>query len=473
MRRHEVVLYNPRAVFFTLPLALVALGSRLDPRRYTVRVVDGRLESDPVATLQREAENALCVGMTVLTGAPIRDALHATRAIRQRRPDLPIIWGGWHPSLFPAATVEEAGLDACVMGQGEETFAEIVDRLAEGDRALKGVEGAAVRQPGGGDALVNSSRAFQDINEFPEHDFGLIPLERYFALKGQRQLDYVSSQGCRFRCSFCADPYVYRRSWSGYRPERVGDELERLWHRYRFEDVAFQDETFFTSAKRVAAIADEILKRGLRFTWTATMRADQGARLDDTVMAACVRSGLRRVMVGVEAGSQPLMDAIHKDVRIDQVWTTAATFQRHGLKGLFNFIVGFPGETKESIDETLRMARRIRTMSSAFEVALFYYKPYPGNPLADALAEQNFEWPGDLEAWSDFDYVGTPSSWLDQRIKRRIERFKFYQRIGWSRSSWTRAPVQALARWRCMNEMYGVPVEKLLIERWRRPAELS
>src|ERR671932_2059678 len=142
MNRHKVVLYNPRAVFYTMPLALIAIGSRLDPARFEVKIVDARIERDPIGALLAELDDALCLGVTVLTGAPIRDALAASRAAKAQRPDLPIIWGGWHPSLFPEQCLQEASVDAVVIGQGEETFAEIVERLANG-RDLNGVMGCA------------------------------------------------------------------------------------------------------------------------------------------------------------------------------------------------------------------------------------------------------------------------------------------------------------------------------------------
>ena len=89
----------------------------------------------------------------------------------------------------------------------------------------------------------------------PAHDYDLIPVERYFLAKRRRQLDYASSQGCRFRCSFCADPGVYKRGWSGLPPERVADEAAAHWRRHAFEELAFQDETFFTQPARVTAPA--------------------------------------------------------------------------------------------------------------------------------------------------------------------------------------------------------------------------
>jgi hypothetical protein len=107
--RHKIVLYNPHAVFWTMPLGLLAVGSALDPERYDVRIIDGRLEEDAVERLVAECAEALCMGVGVLTGDPIRDALKASRAVRAAHPDLPIVWGGWHPSLFPEECLTRQG----------------------------------------------------------------------------------------------------------------------------------------------------------------------------------------------------------------------------------------------------------------------------------------------------------------------------------------------------------------------------
>src|SRR5438094_7736119 len=227
--RHKVVLYNPRAVFHTMPLGLLAVGSRLDPNRYNVKILDGRLERDPIAATLAALDGALCLGIGVLTGAPIRDALLLSRAVKQRYPTMPVVWGGWQPSLFPEQCLHEASVDAVVIAQGENTFADVVERFA-GGATLDGVAGCAYRR--GQDVAIERPRLLGDINEFPAHDYRLIEVERYFALKRWRQLDYISSQGCRFRCTFCADPYVYKRGWTGLEPARIAEEVQRWWKQY-------------------------------------------------------------------------------------------------------------------------------------------------------------------------------------------------------------------------------------------------
>ncbi|MGH2536252.1 MAG: B12-binding domain-containing radical SAM protein [Candidatus Promineifilaceae bacterium] len=465
----KIVLYNPKAVFWTMPLALIAVGSALDRQRYRVVIVDGRLE--PRSRLLEEIQDAACLGITVLTGAPLRDALAVSRAARQARPDLPVVWGGWHPSLFPAMVAAEGSVTAAVTGQGEETFPEILERLAAG-ASLAGVAGCAFSQAGR--PQLNFPRPMRDINAFPRHDYGLIDVERYFDRKGQRQLDYISSQGCRFRCNFCADPAVFNRGWYGYTPERMLAEIGDLWRRHRFNDLSFQDETYFTHQKRVAAVAEGFLRQGFEFSWFGTLRADQGRRLDDEVLALCARSGLRRVMIGLEAGAQETVDWIQKDIKIEDMWLTAEKLIRQRIGAIINVIVGFPGERPESVAETLRVARQLRAMSPTFELAVFYFKPYPGNPIADRLQAEAYRFPQTLEEWADFDYIGSGNEWLSPAQQREIEAFKFYQRFAYSGNrSLARLPLRLLSRWRLERRVYAFPLERRLVERLRPAQALS
>ena len=468
--RQKVLLYNPRAVFYTMPLALVAIGSALDPAKYDVRIVDGRLEDDPIASLLGDLDDALCLGITVHTGDPIRDALEVTRAVKARRPDLPVIWGGWHASLFPLETLADPAIDVTAQGQGEVTFVELVERLARGED-LAGLRGIARRVDG--KPVLHPPRPLADMNTLPPANYDLISVERYFELKGNRQFDYISSAGCNFRCAFCADPFVYQRRWTAIEPARMGEEIGKLWHRYHFTDLAFQDETFFTRKERVAAVAEEFLRRDLRFTWTGTMRADQCVRLPDDMLKSCVRSGLRRVMIGVESGSQEMLDWMSKDIKVEQVIEAAERCVRHGIGAIFPFIVGFPGETDASVQATLAMIKRLRAMSPEFETPLFYYKPYPGSLIAEDVVRNGFKLPETLEEWARFDFVGSSGPWVTPDKHELIERFKFYNRFAGGPRTWARWPLQKLARWRCDRDYYGIPLEKVVVERLKPQPRLS
>ena len=461
VQKQKVVLYNPVSVFYTMPLSLVAIGSHLDTDTCDVRIIDGRLEKNPEATVLREMKDALCLGITVLTGAPIRDALKISRTVKATYPDVPVIWGGWHPSLFPIDSLEDPNIDFTVQGQGEITFRELVERLANhsSPEELNGIA-----QHTNGSVTQHPPRAMTDMNSLAPHDYSLIPVEKYFQFKKQRQLDYISSTGCFWRCAFCADPFVYKRGWTGLTPERVGAELAHLDKQYNLDEVSFQDETFFTYKKRVVAISEELLKHRCDFKWTATMRADQGYKIADETFALMVKSGLRRVLLGIESGSQEMLDWMKKDITLEQVMICAAKLVRHNIGGIFPFIVGFPDEPEESVHASINLANKLRAMSPGFETPFFYFKPYPGSEITQSVVNNGYTMPQTLDEWADFDYIGSSGPWVSESKFKFIERFKFYNRAAWGRSRLARLPLKPIARLRCRKGYYKFPVEKAIIE---------
>lgn len=467
--RRKVVLYNPHAVFFTMPLALLAVGSELDPERYEVVIVDGRLDADAERTVVEHLKDAVCLGVTVLTGAPISDALRISRAAKRAYPEMPVIWGGWHPSMFGIECLAEPAVDVTVQGQGEATFVEIVERLSTG-RSLEGCAGCIYRRSDG-KVIKNAARALLPLESFRPHDYGLIPVERYFELKGKRQLDYISSQGCNFRCAFCSDPYVYGRQWVGLEPQNVASALKTLWLRYRFTDVNFQDETFFTRRDRVQALAQRLIDEGVEVSWAATMRADQGVRLPEELWQLAKRSGLRRLLVGVESGDDALLKRIKKDIKIAQVFETAEHMRALGIAGNFPFIVGFPEESDASVRATIECVKRLRAMSPDFETPIFYFKPYPGSAIVLEAVDKGFRLPDSLAEWSRFDFVaGLPGPWVTQAKFELIERFKFFQELAWKRANTGWDLLQRLARLRCQRDEYRWPLEMGLMN-WLQPRE--
>jgi anaerobic magnesium-protoporphyrin IX monomethyl ester cyclase len=296
-------------------------------------------------------------------------------------------------------------------------------------------------------------------------------VERYFQLKGKRQLDFITSQGCNFRCAFCSDPFVYGRQWVGLEPNRIAHALKELWDLHQFEDVNFQDETFFTKAARVRSLAEQVVSLGMKFTWAATMRADQGVRLPDEVWTLCKQSGLRRLLVGVESGSNAVLKRIRKDIRIEQVYETAEIMRRHGIAGHFPFIVGFPDESAEDVQASLDCAKRLRSMSPDFLTPIFYFKPYPGSALVIEAVAKGFRLPETLDAWSKFDYVaGEPGPWVSPEKFELIERFKFFHELAWKPATRSKRVLQKLARYRCHTDNYRFPVE-MLFTRWLVPAQ--
>lgn len=469
--KKKVVLYNPKAVFFDMPLALLAVASSLDATKYEVVIIDGRLEKEPLLKIEQHLIDTKIFGVTVLTGSPLMDALNVSRYVKTKSPETTVVWGGWHASLFPLQTLEqELSVDVTVQGQGEITFTEIVDAIYGGN-PLKGIKGCAFRK--GETGIKNPPRPMVDMNKLPTVNYSLIHPERYYEKKKTRQLDYISSTGCFFRCSFCADPFVYKRSWTAIEPERMGHELEQIQKLHPFKDLNFQDETFFTYRKRSLAVANEFLHRNLQITWTATMRADQGSRMTQEDFALLAKSGLRRLLIGVESGSQEMMDWMQKDIKLEQVFECADRCRNNDIGAIFPFIVGFPGETQENFNESLQVAKKLAAMSDNFDTPIFYFKPYPGSKITMDAVKDGYELPTSLEEWAKFDYIGSRGPWLTEENYEFVDRFKFYLKAAYGRKRWYRRPIRKLAQWRCTYDFYKFPIEKIVFEKLAPRPELS
>ena len=166
-----------------------------------------------------------------------------------------------------------------------------------------------------------------------------------------------------------------------------------------------------------------------------------------------------------------MLKHIAKDTTVEQVLQSAELCARHGIAVIFSFIVGFPGETAQEVMETVALIKKLRRMSATFDTPVFYYKPYPGSALSRDVES---DIPKDLEGWAQFDYVqGAAGPWVSADTYRFIERFKFYNRHVWPGRNVLHRPLAWLARRRCENDWYGLPLEKTLVERWRPEQRLS
>ena len=472
MKKKKVLLYNPIAVFFDMPLALLAIGSILDPEKYEVIIIDARVEEAPLKLIEAHITDAICFGTTVLTGRPIKNALEVTRAVKKMRKDIPVVWGGWHPSLFPKQTLEdEICIDVTAQGQGEDTFKELVEAFAS-KGPIANVKGICYRDEEG-KVIKNSPRIISAMDRFSNINYDLIDVEKYFEKKGQRQLDYISSTGCYFRCAFCADPFVYNRKWTAISPELMVNKLEELHEKYQFTDVNLQDETYFTYRDRVIEISERLIAKQLNFTWAATMRADQGSRMTLEDFETCAKSGLRRLLIGVESGSQEMMDWLKKDIKIEQVYTCAERCKKLGIAVQFPFIVGFPGETQKSIDETVRVALNLNSMHPNFQTPIFYFKPYPGTTITENVVKEGYALPETLEDWAAFDFVKSSGPWVSPEKYNFFEKFKFYMKFAHSKQRVIYKPLQLFAKLRCKYNFFKFPVEKMFVDVFFKKQELS
>ncbi|MGA2431601.1 MAG: cobalamin-dependent protein, partial [Candidatus Acidiferrum sp.] len=280
LAKRKVVLFYPAydGPPLSAPLCLLSLASPLLAAGFEVTIIDAAIAPDWEARVLREVQDALCLGISVLTGPMIRGAVRIAKLVKQTKPGCPVIFGGWHPSLVPGQTLNERYVDAVVRGQGELTLLEIAQRLAD-RKAFNDVAGVSSKPFG----LTQHSpeRRTALLDDLPMAAFHLTDFDAYERLCGVRKLAYATSVGCPYACNYCTDMVFYKRKFNALSAERVVSEVTGLVERYRIEEVAMLDSNLPVDWRRAVEIAQGFLDSKLRFNWTFQASTDFLCRMSD------------------------------------------------------------------------------------------------------------------------------------------------------------------------------------------------
>jgi radical SAM superfamily enzyme YgiQ (UPF0313 family) len=459
------------------PLALIHLAAPLVAGGHEVRIVDSAVESDPTGAVLEAIDGACALGVSLVTGPMITQGVSVTAAVRAVRPDLPIVAGGWHPSILPEQTLRSPLFDAVVKGQGEITLKEIVARWNAGERDLTGVAGSLFKR--GSELVANEPRGYIDINALPRRPFEIVDFERY-AKKcgGFRWLLYCSSHGCPWDCSYCSNASVYGRNWKPLQAERTVEEMSELAARYSLDVIDIIDDNYLVRRDRAVDIAERLLRKGTKFGYFIQTRTDQIDRLTDEELLLLRRSGLARIFFGIESGSKKVLKTVNKRLDLETAYRTAERCRAAEVEASFNLIFGLPGEEAEDLRATIAMVDNLgrRNPEAAFFTNIF--SPYPGSPIFPEAVRLGVQEPKSLEEWAVFHPKIQKLPWLEGKAHARIQRIRDYIRIGYSARKMVvhrpdglkdlaRRLLQGMARFRLRRLAVGFPVEVWALRAWK------
>ena len=424
--KNTIVLFNPMPVkhsvtipdkkttslqvpLVNVPLSLLAIG-RMVRENLDVRIINAVVDHGYKGMVLDTCENALCLGVSSMTCYQIRDGINVCAAVKERYPELPVIWGGYHPSTEPAQTLENPNIDIVVRGQGELTFKELADRLRNKD-SLQGVPGVSYKD--GSRIINNPDREFEDINNFPPVPYDMIDVERHIKgyKFGTRCIDYYASQGCASACDFCSEPIFCGRRWSGLAPETVVSELGHMAKTYNIDTFMIRDSDFFLNVRRLKELCRLLIEKdpGIRLT-SVNGRMEQLSRLDDSIWELIRKAGIREIFIGFESGHQKALDMMNKGARVSQIKSCVDKCIRHDIDIRGSFMVGIPGvdageEVKSTLDEIHKIicAYGEPGRLDHMDILLSFFTPYPHTKLYEASLKNGLKPLTTLEDWGDFD----------------------------------------------------------------------
>ncbi len=412
--KHPVAIQNKKTTSLQVPLVNVPLSllaiARMVKDDFNVKIINAVVDSNYKEHILAACENALCLAVSSMTCYQIRDGIDVSAAVKERYPDVPIIWGGYHPSTEPIQTLKNPYIDIVIRGQGELTFKDVVERLRD-NHSLKGIQGVSYKDS---ENLINNpDRKFENLNVFPSVPYDMIDIEHHIKgyKFGTRCLDYYTSQGCASGCDFCSEPLFCSRHWSGLEPQKVVSELEYLAKTYNIDTFMIRDSDFFLNIRRVKELCKLLIDKdlGIRLT-SVNGRMEHLSRLDDNIWAFIRRAGIHEIFIGIESGFQDALDAMSKGSKVSQIKICTDKCIKHDIDLRGSFMVGIPGvDTKEEVrttfDEIHKMIRAYGEQDRLehMDILLSFFTPYPHTSLYDASLKYGLKPLNTLAEWGDFD----------------------------------------------------------------------
>jgi anaerobic magnesium-protoporphyrin IX monomethyl ester cyclase len=469
LAKRKVVLFYPPYDGEPLgaPLCMLSLAAPLLAAEFEVCIVDAAIAPDWEERILREVQDALCLGISVLTGPMIRGAIRIAKLVKQTKPGVLVIFGGWHPSLVPGQTLNERYVDAVVRGQGELTLLEVAQRLADG-KTFNDVAGVSSKPFG----LTQHSpeRRTALLDDLPMPAFHLTDFDAYERACGIRKLAYATSVGCPYACNYCTDMVFYKRKFNALTAERVITEVTDLVERYRIDEVAMLDSNLPVDWRRAVEIAQGFLDSKLRFNWTFQASTDFLCRMSDDDVRMLGESGVSHMGFGTESTSAEVLKLMNKrHQHLNEMYETARKAALGGIHVTFNLIFGYPGETEANRIETLRTMSDIARQFWNVSFSPNIFTAYPGIPIWPQLRELGMHEPQSLNEWVDLPLGKSALPWLQggelARLRKMLEFFLLNNQLRKATKNHPtlrqglRRALGAPLRWRIRANKYSFPWE--------------
>ena len=483
-RKKKLVLYQPAQVDERLglpsskdllPLEMLTISAWPLQDGYEIVIIDGSIVPPERAHEQvlEACEGALLYATTGILGYMVYDGLQCSRKVKARFPDLPMFIGGWFASVRPDLQLSTGLYDAVVLGQGEISFRELVQAVESGAK-LDGVAGLALLRDGqvvntprrgvaGWDKCLNVPWHLLDIEPYKLHQMRAASHKDVLRMPtpksiGDRRpyfgITYFSSYGCPEPCTFCCSPIVTDRRWKAMPADRMLDDLSELHERWGFDVVRFHDANFGVMEKRSRDFAKGILDRGLRIHWNAFIETHSILHYKPDTLDMLVASGLYVAEIGAEAGTDDMMKKIGKPIHGDDNVLAAMELDKRGICANLTYIIGYPGESKESMLATIDQCRRVHVACPLSRATVWPFRPIPGTAMWDQAIAEGYAPPTRLEDFGSLGQYHLEETWIGRIPEEVMLERKMYHhfatldyglargKIGW----WEKRARKRLAR---------------------------
>jgi anaerobic magnesium-protoporphyrin IX monomethyl ester cyclase len=412
------------------PIGLLSIAAYLEKTGIEVEVMD--CYGAP-ATIEQHATDILArhpdvVGFSCTTSSFLEGYAIAER-VKEQRPGIRIVFGGAHACTSGPSLLDSfAAVDFLVIGEGEVTFAELV---SSGFRNVAAIPGIGFRRDGLGE-LSSVRENIPDLDALPFPAYHLLPdfPRRYnlplFSYPKAPNTSIISSRGCPYQCSYC-DRSVFSRGFRFNSPEYIVEHLRYLEKDFGIRHVFFYDDLFTFDRSRVERFCTLMEEKRVRVSYNCIARLEH---VDEELLSLLKRSGCWQVNFGIESGDPDILSKHRKLYELDQVGKKLKMVKDAGMRVKGLFMMGFPGESEESIQRTIRYALSL----PLDEINVTKFTPFPGAPIYRTIRDFG-EFSEDWPSMNCMNFVFVPEGMTRERLEELYDQFisRFYRR---SRIHW-------------------------------------
>jgi len=339
------------------------------------------------------------VGISNLYTFAFAVAAEIARRVKEKNPDVVVVFGGAHPTVMTRQTMSRREVDFVVLSEGELTFRDLVEALEAGE-SWESIDGLAYRREG--EIVINPKHRFvQNLDDIPFPRRDLLPMANYFAARephgsANRALwtTMIATRGCPYGCTFCNTPQIWRRRWRARSPKNVVDEIESLHRQFGVEEIHFEDESLTTSMKWVQEFCRELIARQLNIIWQTSNGVRAESIVEET-LDLMIASGCTHITIAAESGSPRILkEVMQKHLDLAAVVRAARLATRKRMRLACYFMLGLPDERISDVLRSIRLMVRLAAMG-VDEVVFSVFSPLPGSKLIERLEQDGLVHVGD------------------------------------------------------------------------------
>jgi len=436
----KIILFHPDAEdrLFWIPYSILSIGSALTAEGYDVILLDENLKQNKEELreyinriLIENIQDTLLVGISTFIGHQIRNGLAFAKLVRTYNKSVPIVWGGWHPTILTDITIKNEYVDFIIRGQGEVTIVELANRLKKGESNFSTILGLTYKEKE--NVFTNADRPFIKRSQLPRYNWDIIEIKPYIVNDpaiNNKTISYISSQGCPMNCGFCSDMAMYKRGWYAITAQQMFDDIKYLLTNNDINGISFYDSNFTVDRNRIFDFCKMIINSNLLFKWAAATDLCFLKELTSEEWKLLREAGCVRLLVGAESGSEEILKLIGKKFNPGDVVEIASKSIKYGISIYFTMIVGWPPNPDDDFNETVNLIERIRHVTMEHEFIVHIYAPFAGTPLYGFACEHGYVPPHTLEEWANYDYYKITTPWINEDFLEKVSKYRMKLDVG-------------------------------------------